>query len=789
MRPERLELEGFTAFRDRVIVDFSGAELFALVGPTGSGKSSIVDAITFALYGSVPRLAKGRVQPIVSLGTERARVRFDFSVGDKPYTAVRVVQRTKTGATTSEARLEGGDTDIVGADQLTEAVEDLLGLSFEHFTKSVVLPQGEFASFLLDGPKERQALLRELLNLGRYTKVRELAKNRETRSGIQAEALREQLKQLESVDAEAVDRLKSTLADLQTLDKWMGEHRTRSETVKAEVAALQVERGQLSNQIAALRNASVPEGVKAMAADMTQATGEVEALTAAVTSAEAVALTAERVAEEAGDPAIIATTLELIGRTEELTERIDKGKALIEENSQAEAEGRSRVAAAEKVAATAQSELGTLETRHRAHAVRETLAVGDICPVCESEVTLPASVQPVGLETARAAADTTNKELEDARRQLATLGERRTANIAHLETLQSDQSALAARIGSEDRATLGERQAEIDTTKKALGSAQERLASLRKDLAASQRRGAALDDESAALWSGLDRLRISLATLEPPEISRKDLGKEWAEFIEWASARMPEIETRITDVASKVDELSTTLNRLEQEAVAEATKVGVEVGDGDDLSTLVITRRAMVSERLDRMQIDLAAKTGFAANLEGYETDVTVAKSLVRHLNVNGFERWLIEEVMVALVDEANELLAQLSQGAYSLAVESADFVVIDHLNADERRSARTLSGGETFVVSLALALSLARQLAEMSVTGTARLESVFLDEGFGTLDPETLDTVAAVIHELGSDGRTVGIITHVAELALQIPVRFEVTKRSGTATVERVEI
>ncbi|HKA85339.1 MAG TPA: AAA family ATPase, partial [Acidimicrobiales bacterium] len=56
MRPQRLEVEGFTAFRGPTVVDFTGADLFALVGPTGAGKSSIIDALTFALYGSVPRL-------------------------------------------------------------------------------------------------------------------------------------------------------------------------------------------------------------------------------------------------------------------------------------------------------------------------------------------------------------------------------------------------------------------------------------------------------------------------------------------------------------------------------------------------------------------------------------------------------------------------------------------------------------------------------------------------------------------------------------------------------------
>jgi exonuclease SbcC len=134
-------------------------------------------------------------------------------------------------------------------------------------------------------------------------------------------------------------------------------------------------------------------------------------------------------------------------------------------------------------------------------------------------------------------------------------------------------------------------------------------------------------------------------------------------------------------------------------------------------------------------------------------------------------------------------LLGELADGAYSLEVFKRDFQVIDHRNANEARLVKTLSGGETFLVSLALALSLAEQLASMSVHGGGRLESVFLDEGFGTLDVETLDTVAHVIQELGARGRTVGIVTHVRELAEQVPVRFEVRKEFGTATVERVEL
>ncbi len=108
MRPIRLELEGFTAYREYTVLDFDGADLFVLTGPTGSGKSSIIDAITFALYGSVPRYQNPNlVHPVISQGKVEARVRFDFAIAERVYTAVRVVRKTaRGGATTKEARLE-----------------------------------------------------------------------------------------------------------------------------------------------------------------------------------------------------------------------------------------------------------------------------------------------------------------------------------------------------------------------------------------------------------------------------------------------------------------------------------------------------------------------------------------------------------------------------------------------------------------------------------------------------------------------------------------------------------
>ena len=175
--------------------------------------------------------------------------------------------------------------------------------------------------------------------------------------------------------------------------------------------------------------------------------------------------------------------------------------------------------------------------------------------------------------------------------------------------------------------------------------------------------------------------------------------------------------------------------------------------------------------------------------IKAHQERSDVAKELAGHLSSRGFERWLLDEALGHLAVGASAVLRELSAGQYSLAIDAQNnFVVIDHRSADEQRPARTLSGGETFLASLSLALTLAEHLTQLAVGSEPRLESIFLDEGFGTLDPETLDVVAAAIEELGSRGRTVGIVTHVRELGERMPVRYEVRKAPTGSTVERVE-
>ena len=278
------------------------------------------------------------------------------------------------------------------------------------------------------------------------------------------------------------------------------------------------------------------------------------------------------------------------------------------------------------------------------------------------------------------------------------------------------------------------------------------------------------------------------AARTPPVARHESLRQDWEELADWARTTTAEVEAERTEAGRALEE--TTAERdAKQRDLVELCAPHVEGEPPADLLDHVsgLHLQAVTdlgSARTRREQLDQAREK--AAELQ---TEQQVARKLGELLKATGFERWLMEEAIADLAERASERLFELSNGQYSLVAEETDFRIRDHRNADEVRDARTLSGGETFLASLSLALALADSLTELAPEDSPRLESIFLDEGFGTLDPETLDVVAAAIEELGASGRMVGLVTHIRELADRMPVRFEVTKGPRTSSVERIEV
>jgi exonuclease SbcC len=793
VRPDRIEVEGFGAFAAPTAVEFGGVDLFALTGPTGSGKTTVLDAVCFALYGSIPRYDDRRlVAPVISQGRAEARVRLDFHVGDEACTAVRVVRRTAKGASTKEARLERNGEVVAGNEkEVTAAVEELLGLTFEHFTTCVVLPQGEFARFLHDRPERRQDLLVNLLDLRVYERMGELARGRAAAARATAQVHASRLESLAAATPEAQAAAARRVTDLAGLLAGIDAALPEIDALTVERDAAQAEADTAAVAAERLEATTVPAGVVDLGDALAAAGAALDTAVAEEAAAQAGVAAAEAAA--AALPARAAVERAAADHVEraDLVEQRARGAPLLAERVEEEARTVEGVAAAVREHAEAAGRLDAARVAHRAHAVRADIVAGEPCPVCLQVVqTVPDVAAPADLEDSSAELSAAETALEHARKAEADARHERVR-------VEEKLAGIGARVAEVDERLAGAPElddvqrllAELSAADEAVERAKAADAAARKQRAAAQARLDGLNAQEEAARLDFDRARDALAGLSPPPRRGSSVAAHWAALAAWAAAEAPARRALAAAGASRAADLDAARTARVRSLAEACAALEVSVGNGALRDAVVDARtRAEADERA--IAKDLAEASELRTEIARLDREQQLTGAMASHLSARGFEKWLLDEALGVLVDGATDLLLELSGGQYSLELDDkrAGFLVVDHRNADERRLARSLSGGETFLASLALALALADQLALLAARGGARLDSMFLDEGFGTLDPGTLDTVAAAIEALGSRGRMVGVVTHVAELAERMPVRFEVTKGAASASIERVD-
>jgi exonuclease SbcC len=802
-----LEVEGFTAFRGRTVVDFAGADLFAVVGPTGAGKTSIIDAITFALYGSVPRLDDRRaVAPVIAQNLTEARVRLDFTAGDDEYTAVRVVRATRAGATTREARLQRGDEVLAGdAKEVTAKVEEVIGLGFDHFTKCVSLPQGQFAQFLHAEPGKRQDLLVRLLDLGLYDRVASIARQRAASARSRADIVAGQLERLAGATPDARTAAAARLDELAALARRLANERARVDALAERAADEQGRAEEAAVQARLLGGVRAPDGVDELAAVVAAvAAARQRCATIEDDVTEAVTLAEARLAELPARGSLEAMRADH-GSRAELTREVGRGeaaagKAARDLNEAREAEERACAGRQTRVA-----ELDHLRIELRAQALTSELVVGSPCPVCGQAVHgLPASRDVPDLARAERAMAHAERSVEQATTAVKDAVARQARVDEKLARLRVDLADVQARLADAPDADA------LDDQLAAVADAETDLAKVRqaaRDARAARREVEHQHDvlvtREREARRAFDAGRDAVAALDPPAAERRDLAADWATLVTWAAERHPEAVDRADRHRRLAEAARAEATSLLDALVGLCCEAGVDVPRGAPLAADrpgnpaarlgegVAAAQARADAHLRRIEADIAEADRLHADHRRAVEQQQVADALAGHLAANRFEKWLLDEAVHHLVHGASEILRELSSGAHALAVDArgGGFLVVDHTNASQTRPARTLSGGETFLASLALALALADMVGgELACGQRARLDALFLDEGFGSLDPDTLDVVAAALDELGAGGRMVGVVTHVRELADRLPVRFEVRKVGGNATVERVE-
>jgi exonuclease SbcC len=798
MRPERLELEGFTTFRDRTVVDFEGADLFALTGATGAGKSSVIDAMCFALYGVVPRYDDRRlVAPVISQGAAEARVRLDFAIGTERYTAVRVVRATATGATTREARLErrlpdGAEVLAGTADELTAEVTARLGLSFEHFTTCVVLPQGDFAEFLHAKPRDRQKLLVELLDLGLYERMRGLAKTREAAAEAGRAALAVQLgeaRQLaDPLRISELERRSTALAGL--LARVDADHDRRTDLEQRAATATRAAEA-AARRRSMLTALSRPDGVDDLAGTVARAAAALDAARTADDDATTAVDDAEKAIAALLPRAEIDRVRGLADQLSTYRQRQAKGQVLGRDARGGRDEAAAELAAAEARHVAARAALDDARRRSLVATLTAGLGPGDPCPVCGHELGERHDADAEAVAAATDEVEVAARDEADRRSALTEADTLLTRVEATLSTVDAEVERLEGELADApdaDALTLADRQlTDAEAVLTAARNAARTARRHRKDAEAQEASARRAEADGRARF---DSARDAVAALEPPSPGRVDLAADWDALTAWADELRPALEAEEQHELAVAAEARGQVEALVAEVVAECEAIGVRIADGAVVRDRLVDARSEADLELDRRQVAARSITELVERDTALAEAADVAAALARHLSATGFEKWVLEAALRHLVGQATEMLLALSGGAYSLDLEpkTSNFCVVDHVNADARRSARTLSGGETFLASLALALSLADEVAQLAAGGTARLESMFLDEGFGTLDADTLDTVATALEDLGARGRTVGLVTHVAELAERLPTRFVVTKGPAGSTVERVD-
>jgi len=850
MRPLRLELKGFTAFRDAQAIDFEGLDLFAISGPTGSGKSSILDAMTYALYGYVERVGKQTGQ-LVSQGQARMVVTFEFEVGDERF---RVTRSTPAARGATRILLERRDEDGwrqagEGADRVREAnemIEHALGLDYEAFTRSVLLPQGRFAEFLVGDAPERRRILVELLGLELFERLARRTGELKRDATIAA-ATNQRLLETEyaGVSSETVARADAAVREAETRENVLGNAEADVRELAERWAKVDSEIRELVSCANDARQAAGAAG--ASARSLEGLAGRLAESEAAAREQMKIAVAAAKQAEKVGTAT--ADAEKRWGRAKDLGALQAKAEGLSDARAGVtEAEIELKRAGAErpkleKALAAAKRGVATAVARAKAAllalevanerleaarhadliaAVRTGVRVGDACPVCGARVeTLPKTPRAKSLEgaegarakaedraaatnvalaraeTARGAAE---RDLEAADRvavRLETdLAERREELTALEVTLSA---AMGGKLPPDPVTTLGERLARLEELDEAAHGAAEAAAEAKEEAARAERRrdevAAEVAEERGRLGampvSGLlDRARAVGVPIPIPVpalvlVLSKVAGAKGAAAL-----------------GAVADELAGALVALADALDARATQ-HAESGDAllEEASSIVeglVEREASLGELVDSVAEARRRATGELATARketetarerlahaGRLTEEVAAQreragrfdALAKELRADRIIAFLQVEALQVLAAAGSEHLSILSGGRYGLRFDEDEFFVVDTWNGEERRSARTLSGGETFLASLALAVALSEQVAALAVTAKARLDSLFLDEGFGTLDPETLEVVVEAIEQLGGDGRMVGVVTHVQELAIRMPARIDVEK------------
>jgi exonuclease SbcC len=844
MIPIRLELRNFMSYGEDVPpLDLSGMRTFCLSGDNGHGKSALLDAITWSLWGE-SRAGKNKHDDLVRIGADEMSVGFTFEMDGQVFRVLRKRSKRAGGNQweLQQQTSEGSWRPLTGnsAGETEKAIQKLLRMSYDTFINSAYLRQGQADQFVRQPPGKRKEILADILDLSRYDQLEAKAREKTRTAAAEATDLE---RDINGMDAELAHE---------------PEHQQAVDNLQAEFEALRVRQEALRTEWDSLRHRkSLLETQKQLADTLTAQSrtldAEIREFQAEIGEAQKEIAHADQLIgrreEICRDHAAL---LETQHQVERLTQDLDKwhrGRQMLAvaekewqvalhdvqrrtENAIAEHEqalGRlrvypqmkedhntliSRVAAVEPLTAQQRkAEQSLVEATERFQSLREEKArfefqIGQwqerlealsrqqgVCAVCNAPLTADRAARTcMEYETHLQEAQASLKSvLQDA----TGIKKERTAWQAEAASLQVQIEALTS-----DRIRLGQieqRLLELEAIQKDLPNLQAAREQTEKTLAAA--------DFAPELQAQIEKYRRGLQVLSTVEADHAavrvrmaqlgDVARLYVQF-EHAQASLAAAQGRLTRAETALEARRSSRAALEaqmaslQGVAAELAQLEAQLKDiGDQERARNVQERAVTEQQirhqqaLERCVALKVQRTETQQKLTATKKEHEIHQQLTNAFGKKGVQALIIENAIPELQQEANRLLERLTDGDMSLyfetlregkskktgPIETLDIKVSDNLGT---RPLEMYSGGEGFRAAFALRIALSKLLARRA---GARLQTLIIDEGFGTQDGKGREKLVEALNAIQEDFEKIIVITHIDELKDAFASRIEITK------------
>lgn len=814
MKPLKLVLSAFGPYAGRTEIDFTrlGEQgLYLITGDTGAGKTIIFDALCYALYGET----SGGTREASMLRSQYAQadvptfVELAFRLRGQEYVVRRNPEYQRPAKRGSGLTLERAAAELRYPDarqpvtktgEVDRAVKELLGLDYKQFTQIAMIAQGQFRKFLDTNTDERSKIFRELFHTEFYQSLQERLKREALDKYKECEELQRRTAQfLSGISCADYPEQAAKLAlwrqqefrgcageTLELVDvviKLDEAKQAQNAAAKSELDEQQrALNAQLEcfSQLAELENAvrslqAQKERLQQQADSEAEAKAAREQQLAALESAWQEAQAAQlAAAQEQGEQQRLAARKRdlqdvqaMLARYNEEMAELEAKRAEYREHMQAYTEKKQKYDA-----------LDMAFLRAQAGVLAATLKEHEACPVCGSLQHPQPAVLPQDTPT--------EQQVKQAQAAM-------TSAKAYLGDLAGQGRKLNAGCERQLQLTLDKSRelfgcAEPEKLPACLQAEQQQTAEQMQELEARLRPLMLLARQEAQRASAVTRQRASNAQADADAQKRvAELAKVEGQLQE-KTGQLEQQQRLVADVdeaalRAQGAELAAAQRELEQQdrrlyaAIANNKSITANVRES--------------TEGLRRSEEEYQSLKALADTMNGR----LVGK---KHVNL---ETYIQMHYFDKILRRANVRLLQMTSGQYELCREALDndevktgnsktgldLVVHDHYSG-RRRSVKTLSGGESFMASLALALGLADEV--QSSAGGIQLDAMFVDEGFGSLDDSALQQAVATLQGLSEGRRLVGIISHVHDLMDMIDTQLVVTKRTnGAGTGSEVQI